>query len=143
VTDSIRLTKKVQITVPIDGSGIVTLAVSALMAGVPGGLTYWNSFRVERVDFWGDDDFDNKGNESFLTIIAAQNSAWNQPQFGFSDVGTYGSRRAAVGFRLGLLDRSKYFATAATDNLCTISAPVGSFVIVQATIELLSQPISH
>jgi hypothetical protein len=134
--------KKVQISVPLDATtGVASLAFGALMAGVPGGLTYWHRFRVERVDLWGSDTITSESSNS-LSVVLSASSSWDQPNFQVTDVGTIGNERPRVGFRLGVLDRARWFNTAATELLCLITGSPGTEVTVQATVELVSPVLS-
>jgi len=136
VVETIRLTKRIQIILdtPASGSELVTPVV--LMTGVPGGLTYWRNCRIERIDV-----FSNSAPSSVdtLRVTCAADAAWNQTTSEWVDTGIPGQVRAHVGFRLGLLDRARWFSTADTTPLCAVSVDIGpNKVIVQATVELQS-----
>jgi hypothetical protein len=141
IQDTIRIVKRIQITLSQTTTGAVTLRYSDLMAGVPGGLTYWNSVRVERLDFWSMWN-GQASNTIHVTIPTA--SSWGQPQSEWTDSGVPGKRRAHIGIRFGLIERSRFAGTATTDTLCLVSVDgsstteAPSFVTCQAVIELIS-----
>jgi hypothetical protein len=115
---------------------LVTMGM--LMAGVPGGLTYWNSVRLERVDFWSNSSA-TSGTDT-LTVAISPVTSWNQPAVEWTDTGVVGQRRAHVGFLPGLLDRARYFNTADNSSICAVGIDTTgeAAVICQAKIELLS-----
>lgn len=139
VVDTIRLTKRIQITLPVDEEGDVGITPAILMAGVPGGLTYWREVRIERIDI-----FSNAapGEIDTLNLVTAGDSSVNGVAQ-WIDTGVPGQHRAHIGYRLGLLDRSRWFNTSATTGLGSLTASTrpGS-VIVQAVVELQSNFIA-
>lgn len=138
VEPTIRLSKRVQISAQLSGeSGIVTIAFSDLLTGVPGGLTYWHKFRVERVDIWGDQVLPGDTDNTIRVTLAAS-SDWSQPNFQVFDAGTVGVERPRVGFRLGLLDRSRWISTGYAEPMFVVAGPPDSRLIIQASIELVS-----
>lgn len=147
VTDTITITKRIQIGMTQTGTTPQNLYVNELMAGVPGGLTYWTRVRIERIDVWSDyknvTGATSSVNTDTLTVAIPPDSEWDQPNREWTDTGVPGQRRAHVGFRLGLLDRARYFITAADQILCQIGMDTeDASVIVQATLELTSPLLS-
>lgn len=108
-----------------------------LSAGIPGGLTFWNSMRIDGIYAYGD-SAGAVGDDHQISIQASNSTSWNQPPFNIRDTGTLGQSRPRVGYRLALLDRARWFGTAATEELCVVNAPADSIVTVQATIEIIS-----
>lgn len=142
VEPTIRLEKRVQINAVLSSeSGVFTLATSSLMAGVPGGSTYWHKFRIDRIDIWGDQTTPGDST-NFLRVTLAADSSWDQPNFQLTDIGTVGNQRPRVAFRLGLLDRARWFTTADTTSVCVITGPVDTNVTIQAAIELISPSLT-
>jgi len=141
VTPSITAKKRIQLTMEVTPStpSSGTLRFSDLMAGVPGGLTYWASFRVERIDFWS---MWNGQAANTITVTIPTASSWGQPALEWSDSGVPGKRRAHVGFKLGLIQRTRFVGVAVTDTICVVTvdgpATTSNFVTVQASIELVS-----
>lgn len=132
---SIKVPKLIQISVPLPSSGNESINPSMLSAGVPGGLTYWNSIRIEKILVYSGD----AGEEaSRLTVVVSPQSGWNQPPFQITDAGTVGNERARLGFKLGVLDRARWFGVADTTELCVVAGIADSTVIIQASVELLS-----
>lgn len=129
---SIKVTKRIAVITP-EGSTDTTLDItpSLLSSGVPGGLTYWNNMRIENLHVWAKD-----GQDVALTVYPQ--AAWSQPPLSLVDSGTTGQRRAAVGFKLGLLDRARWFGTADTLVLATIAQSTSSSFVIHATIELMA-----
>jgi hypothetical protein len=126
VEPTIRLQKRIQFLHSAEAPTVLTVA--DFSAAVPGGTTYWNSIRIDRVDVWALD-----GGQAEVTV--SPDSSWNQPPLHLLDIGTAGQRRGAVGFRLGLLDRARFFGVAAADAVCTVG---GGSLVIQASIELIS-----
>lgn len=137
VESSIRVLKRIQITLPYDTTSLGDVSMSVLMAGVPGGLTYWNRARLEKVDIWSNSS--STGTDT-LTVLLPGVDEWSQPPVSFVDTGTYGNRRACVSFKLGLLNRARWLSVADTTVLFTAKADgqASGLLVVQATIELLS-----
>lgn len=140
VVDTIKLTKRIQVVVSTPESGSALISPSVLMAGVPGGLTYWRNCRIERIDI-----FSNSAPASLdtITVTSAGNDEWNQTVAQWIDTGVPGQARAHVGYRLGLLDRARWFNTADDTPLGAVSVDTGpNKVIVQAVVELQSNFIT-
>jgi hypothetical protein len=139
VTDTIRLTKRIQVTLPAPASGSEVVSPALLATGIPGGLTYWRNMRIERLDFWSNHVISETVGTDTLTVTAAGNDAWSQTVAQWVDSGTPGQRRAHVAFRLGLLNRARFFNTADNTPLAAVSYDGGaSQVICQAVVELES-----
>lgn len=134
---SIKVVKRIQISLPYDVTSLGDCTAAVLMAGVPGGLTYWNRVRFERFEIWSNSS--SSGTDTLSVLVNTQDD-WSQPTVSFVDTGTYGNRRASIAFKLGLLDRSRWFSTADTTVLFTAKADTGGqgALVVQATVELLS-----
>lgn len=134
---SIKVVKRIQIRLPYDVSTLGDCTPAILMAGVPGGLTYWNRVRFEKFSIWSNSS--SSGTDTLSVLVATQDD-WSQPTVSFTDTGTYGARRAGVAFKLGLLDRARWFSTADATVLFTAKSDTGAAgaLIVQATVELLS-----
>jgi hypothetical protein len=134
---SIKVIKRIQIGLPYDTTTLGDVTPAVLMAGVPGGLTYWNRVRFEKFEIWSNSS--SSGTDTLSVLVSTQDD-WSQPTVSFTDTGTYGARRASVGFKLGLLDRARWFSTADATVLFTAKADTGSAgtLVVQATVELLS-----
>jgi hypothetical protein len=135
VERTIKLSKKVQFSQTVSAGASADFSPAEIMSNVPGGLTYWNSFRIEKILIWGGADADGT-----ITATVSAVSGFSQPPFTLIDSNTAGNRRPAVGFRLGLLDRSRFFGTADDTTLVTVSSSVATIIVVQATIELISPP---
>lgn len=143
VTDTIRVTKRIQVSLPVPETGAALVSPAVLSAGIPGGLTYWRDMRVERLDFWSDHVITAVVGIDQLTITAAGNSDSGQTVAQYIDSGVPGHRRAHVGFKLGLLQRARFLSTADDTPLASVAYDGGaSHVIVQATVELASNFIT-
>jgi hypothetical protein len=132
---SIKVPKRIQLNIPIGTSGNVSVSPSMLSAGVPGGLTYWSRIRVEKIEVWSDATAEGS---DLLEVQVSPDTSWNQPPFAVRDSGTVGNERAHVGFKLGLLDRARWFGTADTTELCVVRSGPDTACILQASIELIS-----
>lgn len=134
VERTIRVTKKVQFSQVLAGGSSADFSPAEIAAAVPGGLTYWNTLRVERINVWAGAQQDN------TMTVQVPSLGGNNPPLTLTDSGTGGARRPAVGFRLGLLERSRFYGVADTTTLVTVSASVPTTVVIQATVELASPP---
>lgn len=134
VEQTVKVQKRVEVPITIS-TGTGTITPADLAAGIPGGATYWSAMRIDRIDIWGEATSDGG-----LTVRLDSQSGWSQPNFTMRDSGTTGHQRPACGFRLGLLDRARFFGTADTTPLCTVSvATMEAYnCVVQASIELVS-----
>jgi len=90
---------------------------------------------------WGDQTTPGDAT-NFLRVTLAADSSWDQPNFQVTDTGTVGNERPRVAFRLGLLDRARWFTTADTTPVCIITGPVDTNVTIQATIEIISPSLT-
>jgi hypothetical protein len=109
-----------------------------IAAAVPGGSTYWNSIRIQKLMFWGQ-DFSSTASQSVpLTVEVTSVSGWSQPPMQYSDQGTGGQKRSTVGFKLGLLDQARYFGPADSTVVATVKTAPTSTVVVRASVELVS-----
>jgi hypothetical protein len=139
VQDTIVVNKRIQIAVPIPaGTLSVLVTTQMLMAGVPGGLTYWNRVRIDRLDFWTNSSH-TSGTDT-LTVAVAASTSWDQPPVEWTDTGVVGQRRAHIGFTPGLLDRARYFNTADAGSICAVGVDGEGeqVVICQAQVQLMS-----
>jgi len=144
VEPTIRVMKRCGVTVGT-GTGTLPVTVAMLAASIPGGASYWNSIRFEKFDIWNSSYGNNGSTEAGqLAVTVGPNAGTGQPPFQVTDHGTTGQRRAAVGFKLGLLERAHFFGTADTTVLFTVTSPagMGANVIVHATIELMSSSLA-
>jgi hypothetical protein len=140
VVDTIRLTKRVQISLPTPATGSAIISPAILMTGVPGGVTYWRNCRIERIDI-----FSNSAPASLdtITVTSAGNDSNGQTIAQWIDTGTPGQERAHVGYRLGLLERARWWNTADNTPLGAVSVDKGpNLVVVQAVVELESNFIT-
>jgi len=139
VQNTVRVSKKIQLFIPAESTPTVTpISASLLATAVPGGLTYWSTMRIERIDAWG-----SGLDDSTIQLMIVSQPGWSQPNLQLEDVGTPGQQRPRIGVRLGLLDRARWFSTADTTVLCSLQTSSSTATIVlQATIELLSPPLT-
>lgn len=146
VIDTITVRKRIQIQLPQPGTAPVPITVSSLMAGVPGGSTYWGRVRIERLDVWSDFKIPTEGATSTTntdTLTVAIPPGGVSPATEWTDTGVPGQRRAHIGFRLGLMKRAEYNITANSTILCYAGMDTeDAFMIVQATVELTSPVLS-
>jgi hypothetical protein len=136
VERTIKLAKKVRVSADL-AAGTLSITPAFLMQGVPGGSTYWNSVQVERIEVYGSDA---GGADPFGLILTVEPvSGYSQPPFSVTDSGTTGAERARCGVRLGLLDRARWFGTADTTAIATVSSGTAvESVTVYASIQLIS-----
>jgi hypothetical protein len=135
IEPTIRVTKKFEVSLR-SATTPWSITVAQLCAGIPGGLTYWNRVRFEKFDIWNNSALEGQTQSGPLAISIAPDSTSGQPPFQLVDNGTVGNRRSGVGFRLGLLERARFYGTADTTVIFTVQS--GSSVLVQVTMELLS-----
>lgn len=109
---------------------------------VPGGTTFWNSVRVNKVACWGQ----SVANASLATAAngirfdVAGHSDWGQPATRFVDDGVFGQSRPKLAIALGALQRMRYFGPAETDTLVTVTGTPGEILTLQFSLELISFP---
>lgn len=132
VQRTIKVSKRIQLDVP-DGTAAFTISPSVLAAGVPGGLTYWSKMRVENIHVWAP-----ASPESGIAVEVLASSSQDQPSITYHDDGVQGHSRPRVGIKLGLLDRSRFFNTASTFTLVTITRDSTEPLVIQASLELTS-----
>lgn len=132
---SIEVVKVIQIVVPVPASGNESISPSMLSAGIPGGLTYWSRIRFESFRAYAKDV---STGSSELAITVSPQTDWNQPPFSIIDSGTAGNVRPRLGFKLGLLDRSRWFGTADTTELFVVSGNPDEDIIIQASVVIMS-----
>jgi len=136
VERTVKVAKKLRLDAALV-AGSFAITPAALANAVPGGLSYWNSMQVERIDVYGPDQATLSG--AGITLTVQPVSSFSQPPFVVSDDGTFGSERARVGVRLGLLDRARWFGVADTTPLATVSSGLQtSAIIVYASVQLIS-----
>jgi len=139
---TIRVQKLLQFNFQVAAAG-ANLTVANVAAAIPGGTTYWNSIRIQKLQFWGPDynaiETLTPGVPS-MTVTVPSNSSWSQPPMQFADSGTGGQKRATIGYKLGLLDQARFFGPADTTTLATIKVNSTSTaaVVVQVSVELVS-----
>jgi len=139
VVDTIKLTKRIQVTIPTPTTGSIVISPALLAAGVPGGSTYWRDMRIERLDFWSTHAPATGSGSDTIVVTAAGNSGNGQTVAQWLDSGVPGKRRAHVGFRLGLLERARFWNTADNTPLSAVSYDGGaSSMLCQAVVELNS-----
>jgi len=135
IEPTIRVTKKFEVTLR-SATTPFSVTVAQLAAGIPGGLSYWNRIRFEKFDIWND----STEPSSLLSLNVFPDSDSAQPPFQLLDHGTAGNRRSGVGFRLGLLERARFYGTADTTVIFTVQQPAGTGtqILVHVTMEMLS-----
>jgi hypothetical protein len=135
---TVKIRKLLQINVPIGESGNVAVSPSMLSAGLVGGLTYWKVLQIDSIRVYSDAAAEAS---NLLTVSISPSSSWAQPNLVIKDSGTVGNERARIGFRLGLLDRARWFGTASTEELFVASASPDETIIVQALVTVISSGI--
>lgn len=131
---TLRVMKRIELTVSNNEGQTTSISPSILSVGVPGGLTYWSTMRVEKLSFWT-----TTVTTGSLNVEVLGDSSWSLPKRVFSDKGAEASQRPKIGLKLGLLDRARFYSTAATSALCAVGTSEPNIPItVQATVELIS-----
>jgi hypothetical protein len=134
--------KKFPIFVTQTGATGFDLTYAKVALAVPGGNTYFNTMRVEKVQVWGAaTNVGGGGSEGTpLTVTIPAVTSWNQPAEKFVDSGTSGSTRPKIGFKLGLLQASRFMGTSDTQIICNINqAPQlagETRIVIHVTVEL-------
>lgn len=116
--------------------------MSSLMAGVPGGLTYWNAARLEKVSVWGDQLVAGNGS-GYLEVALPPVSGWSQPATKWIDEGTLGNNRPHISFKYGILERARFLSTADDTPLFSVEGGQDTGqAVIHATLELVSPALS-
>jgi len=143
VIDSVQIIKTVQLQTipPTEGLNITpTLLASRL----PGGTTFWSRIRIEKISVWGDNGTSEtipSTRSGDLFVIIPSDSSWDQPTIEWSDTGVFGVSRPKIAFKLGLLDRARWFGVADETVIAQVGnrvAPGNPAVTIQATVSVIS-----
>lgn len=121
-----------------------SLPVSYFTTFIPGGQTYFTTIQFEKFYVWATNGSNSSVEDtrdfSELQVMVMGNSTWNQPPKEWEDSGVAGKERPRIAFRLGLLDRARFYGVASNDVLFQIGAPEGSEVIVHFTCTVTGPP---
>lgn len=132
VASTIRVRKNIHLVASVPSA--ITISPSQLMAGVPGGLTYWSKVRIESFSVWA------KDTDTLLVTVLPSNSLRQAP-LELSDTGIPGSRRAAIAVKLGMTERMAYWSVADTFTLFDVDVSTHGDVTIIANVELISNVI--
>jgi hypothetical protein len=141
VQNTVRVTKITTLYLRMEQPNSVDLTVAKVASSIPGGTTYWARMRISKVNVWmdmGPGTTSSTTGPVPLTVTLPSSNTWSQPAISWTDSGIVGQSRACVGFKLGLLDQARWFGTAATDVICTLSSGSNRSATVQVTVELMS-----
>jgi hypothetical protein len=127
---------------PLSGGYTVTPAV--IMQAVPG-AAFWSRLRVEKISIWGQAPsstalLPNPSNSIVVNIPT--DTGWFQPPMQWVDDGVAGQSRPKIAFKLGLLERARFFTPADTTTLCTVSAADADILCFQYSLELVSPTLA-
>jgi hypothetical protein len=128
--------------VPLSGGYTVTPAV--IMQSVPG-AAFWARVRIEKISIWGQNPAGtalapNPSNS--IVVNVPTDTAWNQPPMQWIDDGVEGQSRPKIAFKLGLLDRARFFTPADTTTLFSVSGANEDLLCLQYSLELVSPTLA-
>lgn len=103
VIDSVLVNKIVPVNALTEASIPYVFDVGTIMANVSGGTTYWSRVRIEKIQIWG------LAEDGPLIVQVPTDNGWDQPPIEWEDTATPGATRTKIAFKLGLLDRTRWF----------------------------------
>lgn len=125
---TVRVSKLVPM--PLVSGETTDLTPAKLFNWIQGSTVYYNKVRVEKVQAWAD-----AVPGATVNLVAPGDNSWDQPPLNMDDSGISGSRRPALAFTPGLLQRARWFTP--TDTTVLASARVGpgisGLIIASAT----------
>lgn len=156
VTDStIRVKQTFQGAVEGDETGVntITIKVSDLAQIVPGGTSFWNRIRIEKITVWLKPSVEGTASrldQEQLQVQLPGDDTKGIPPVSYRDNGILGQSYPAIAFKPGLAQRQRWYNPASEDVIFIAtsqnsSAPpssVNAEFIVAATLELVSPQLN-
>jgi len=104
---------------------------------------FWSRMRIDKISVWGQTLVTNNvPNVSGAIIVdIPADASWNQPPMRFTDDAVQGQSRPRIAFKLGLLDRARFFTSADETVICTVLGAQNEQFTVQFTLQLVSPPV--
>jgi hypothetical protein len=140
VLDTIVISYRFQLTVPVLTATTVLITPKDLIDGVPGGDTTWNTLRILHVEAWGPDSSQTAllGLSSLtLGILSISSTGITTDQAVFIDTGTMGAQRSHISIRPGSLFELAWFNTDDdTTNVISIATSAAATVTDQVTLQV-------
>lgn len=144
VIDSVQIMKVVQLQTSPPTEGL-NLTPALIASRLPGGATFWNRIRIEKISIWGDNGSGSASapgsGSGDLFVLVPSDSGWDQPTIEWSDSGIFGQSRPKIAFKLGLLDRARWFNVASTQVLAQVGnrvAPSNPVLTIHFTVSVMS-----
>jgi hypothetical protein len=143
VQDTILLQVRLQLTLKIEDNTITNIPASLIGSQLPGGVTEWDRFRINKFEVWGPDVIANTSDSNILTF-GIRSATGGTDGAAFSDNGTAGNARAHVVIKPSTLYKMTWWPSGAATPVALIeySGVGGSAndVLVQVSIEARSGP---
>jgi len=143
VQDTILLQVRLQLTLKVEDNTITNIPASLIGSQLPGGVTEWDRFRINKFEVWGPDIIANTSDSDTLTF-GIRSATGGTDGGAFSDNGTAGSRRAHIVIKPSTLYKMTWWPCGAATPVALLEySGVGgsaNTVLVQVSIEARSGP---
>jgi len=149
---TVAITQRFMGEFPLTAGGSVPtfrgFAMADLVGLVPGGTSFWNRARVERVQVWLKPSLVGVADavrQQELQIQIPGDATTGSPPVTFRDSSVDGLTLPTVAWKYGLAQRMRWVSPANTDNLFTITLPnstTGGTAFVVATLALVSPQLA-
>jgi len=108
------------------------------------GAAFWSRFRIEKIAIWGRTLVSGTvlQTSGAITVDIPADVSWNQPPMRLTDDGIEGQSRPKIAFKLGLLDRARFFTPADETIICSISGSANELITCQFTLQLVSPAVA-
>lgn len=131
VTTSVLVNKVIAFTPMPEPSVPFAIDVGTIMSQISGGTTYWSRVRIEKIQIWGLPD-------SVLEVQVPTDNGWDQPPIEWEDTGVPGQSRPRIAFKLGLLDRTRWFSPTSEQILFRAIVTPDAGLVIHASVALMS-----
>lgn len=120
------------------------MTVASVASLIPGGLTYWNRLRIEKITVWL---ARQSSSADQLQVTLPNDDSAGVPAMSFTDNAVTGATLPCVAFKLGLLQRARWYNPSSNVVLFIASGggssgdPAG--FIMDFSVEIASNPLSQ
>jgi len=127
----------------MDTTSKLNITPAFIATSFPGGA-FWSRMRIDKVSVWGQTLVGNgiPAVSGAIIVDIPSDASWNQPPMRFTDDAVQGQSRPRIAFRLGLLDRARFFTSADETIICTILGTSTEQFTLQFSLQLVSPPVA-